>query len=162
MKYTNKLLTIFTLLSLLLAVGCKKEKKNPEPEPEVPGAALSGTWAATRADAISAPSDEIAQSFADFTITFTPAANQVNYTTTGSGDNVVFPASGTFAVEASDNLTSGAEIIRSDQVPVTATITENGQVLTLKFTIDADASTGNDNARVAGITGEYTFVLDKQ
>lgn len=164
MKYTNKLFTIFALLGLLLAVSCKKAKNDPKPDPEVPGAALSGTWAAIKDNAITAPSPEIAQSFADFTITFTPTANQVNYTTTGSGDNVVFPATGSFTVEASDNLTAagGAQIVRSDQVPVQATITEAGMVLTLEFTINADASTGNDNARIAGITGDYTFVLDKQ
>lgn len=162
MKYTNKFLTVIALLCLLLAVSCKKDDPTPPP-PEVPGAELAGTWAAERDNAITGPA---ANKFTDFAITITPTTNQVSYTTTntGEGDEIVFPSSGTFDVEASDNFETGAEIIRQpDGVPVTSTISNDGQTLTLNFNIDTNtASIDAGNARVAGIDGEYTFILDKQ
>lgn len=161
MKYTNKLLTVVAMLCLLLAVSCKKKDPTPTPTEEVPGEALVGTWKAVQDNAVQGPA---ADQFTDFSITIAATASQVSYTTNDVGDKTVFPASGTFAVEASDNFNTGAEIIRGpDQVPVTATLSNNGQTLTLQFNIDtSEASIKGGNARVAGIDGEYTFVLDKQ
>lgn len=164
MKYTNKLLTIAALLSLFLTFSCKKN--GGDPTPEVPGAKLAGTWAAVQENAISGPTDEIEAKFADFTININPTASQVSYSTStgGEGDPLVFPTNGTFDVEASDNFETGAEIIRQpDGVPMTATLSNNGQTLTLQFRIDTqNAGTNTGNARVAGIVGDYTFILDKQ
>ncbi len=162
MKYTNKLLTFAALLSLLIAVGCKKDKKNdPDPQP-ILGEELVGTWAAVQENAISVPGDnaDVLAQFADFTITIAATESAVSYTT-NSEDPIIFPTSGTFTVEASDNFGTGAEIARQDGVVVNARVA--GNVLTLVFTIDT--STGGikgDNARVMGIDGEYTFILDKQ
>lgn len=164
MKYTNKLLTIAALLSLFLAFSCK-DKKKETPTPEVPGAVLAGTWEAVREDAISAPAEAIAEDFADFTITFNPTTNSLNYSTTNSGDPLIFPASGTLeGVEASDNFQTATNVTRQpDNVSMDITLLENGQALRLEFTIDTqDAGHNKGNARVAGIEGKYVFTLDKQ
>lgn len=160
MKYTNKFLTVAVLFCLLLAVSCEQDNPTPPPS-EVPGEELAGTWAAVRDNAVTGPA---ADQFTAFSITITPTTNSVSYNTENSGDKTVFPSSGTFDVEASDNFETGAEIIRQpDGVPVTTTISNDGQTLTLNFNIDTStASIDADNARIAGIDGEYTFILDKQ
>lgn len=166
MKYTNKLLTIAALLGVLLVTSCKKDGPGGSDDPEVPGAKLAGTWAAVQDNAITGPSDDIEAKFAGFTITITPTASQVSYNASadGGGDPLVFPTSGTFDVEASDNFETGAQITRQpDGVPVTATLSNNGQTLTLEFNIATqNAGIKPNNARVAGIDGDYVFILDKQ
>lgn len=167
MRYTNKLLTMAALLSLIFSVSCKDNGGgNNTPDPEIPGEELAGTWTAVREDAITAPAgaEAIAAEFADFTITITAdATNGVRYTATHDGEPLVFPAGGPYAlegVEDSDNFETGASVTRQpDSVPMTVTLLDNGETLRLAFTI---STASGDNARVTGIEGEYVFTLDKQ
>jgi len=156
MKHTNKLFALATILTLVFSVGCKKDDPNP-PSQDVPGQALAGTWTVTEANNVTGPA---ADQFSNFSITITANASGVNYTTTNSGDELVFPDAGSFVVEASDDFDEGAEVLREpDNVPVDINLLEGGDVMNMTFTIDI--STASINGRVAGINGEYNFTLNK-
>ncbi|MFP4090256.1 MAG: hypothetical protein ACLFUB_08875 [Cyclobacteriaceae bacterium] len=159
MNHISKFLYLSVFVSLVFVTACKKDDPDPEPE-VVPGEALRGTWVATQDNAVTGPA---ADQFANFSITITPTADQVSYTTNVAeiqGDPLVFPASGTFIVDATDNFQTGAEVLReTDDVSINMDLSEDGNVLTMNFTIAVDAVV---NGRVAGINGEYTFILNKQ
>ncbi|MEK6476404.1 hypothetical protein WJR50_02680 [Catalinimonas sp. 4WD22] len=158
MKSLNKLCAFAAIVSLLLGSACGEDTPNPTPDP-VPGEDIAGTWIVAEPGDVTGPA---ADQFSDFSINITTTSSQVNYTTTGNGDALVFPDQGTFAVEESDNFESGAEVMRGpDNVPTTITLSEGGNVLTMNFTIDINTDAAV-NGRVASINGDYTFVLQKQ
>jgi hypothetical protein len=157
MKHLTRLLYIAVIGSMFILSACGDDNGG-DPEPEnVPGDAIEGTWAATQDNAITGPA---ADQFTDFSITINATADQVSYTTTNSGDPSVFPGNGTFIVEASDNFETGAQVLREpDDVTVDMNLSQDGTVLTMSFTINIDAAV---NGRLAGINGEYTFILNQQ
>ncbi len=161
MKLTNKLLAVAILLGLVFTLGCKKDDNGPGPGTDVPGDELAGTWVQTAPEDITGPA---AADFTGFSITISVNANAVTYTTNSNtnGNVTVFPPSGTFDVEESDDAMSGngANITRNpDQVDVNAKVSADGKSLVMTFTIN---TAGGDAGRYAGIDGNYTFNLDKQ
>lgn len=169
MKYVNKLLAVTTVLCLLIAASCKEEP-GPQPGPsgtETPGAALVGTWAIASADDISYDGENanIVDQYTDFTITIDTTANGVTYSTTGSDNTTVFPGNGSFeGITKDTKFTDGATVTRQpDNVSTTMTLSNNGETLTLAFTIaEGTAGISAGNARVNSISGNYSFVLTKQ
>lgn len=153
----NVLRTYMGILVLLFATACGDNTPDPATE-EVPGQDLSGTWAVIEANDVTGPA---ADQFTSFSITITATASAVSYTTSGSGDPLVFPDEGTFIVEATDNFEEGAEVLRErDNVPITVRLSEDGDVMDMTFTIDI--GTTASNGKIAGINGEYNFTLNRQ
>ncbi|MDF9800077.1 hypothetical protein OKW21_005340 [Catalinimonas alkaloidigena] len=157
MKYTHKLFVFAAILGLLLNSACGEDTPDPTADP-VPGEEISGTWVVAEPGDVSGPA---ADQFSDFSINITATSSQVSYTTNGNGDALVFPDQGTFAVEESDDFENGATVVRGpDNVDTRIILTEEGNVLTMDFTIDININAVN--GRVASINGDYTFVLQKQ
>lgn len=159
MKYMNRLWAFAAVVSLLLTSACGSDDTPDPTEDPIPGQEISGSWFVEEPGDVTGPA---ADQFADFSIIITATASQVNYTTSGNGEAMVFPDGGTFAVEESDNFTSGADVVRGpDNVDTRITLSEGGNVLTMTFTIDTGIGDG-ENARVTEIEGDYTFRLQKQ
>ncbi len=157
MKYINRFWVFVAISGLMFATACGDDTPDPSTE-AVPGEKLVGTWLVADPGDVTGPT---ADQFADFSISISATTSQVKYTASGSGDALVFPTSGTFAVEENDNFNSGAEVVRGpDNVPTDIVLTENGNVMTMSFTIDVN--TAAVNGRVASINGDYTFKLQKQ
>lgn len=158
MKYTNKLWAFAAVLGLLLGTACGSDD-TPEPgEEDMLGQEISGTWIIEEPTDVTGP---VADQFSAFSITITATASEVRYTASGNEEKLVFPDAGTFAVDASDNFTSGADVVRGpDNVNTRMTLTEGGNVLTMSFTIDTGINA--HNGRVMAIEGDYTFTLQRQ
>lgn len=156
MKYTNKLLATIAALSLLIMVGCSggEDPPGPEPENKIPGEEITGKWVQ---GTITGPAEE---TFTDFSITIgtTSTSGQLSYSTQNT-NTLVFPSQGTFTLPDSPNFDSGAQVTREDGVPVDIRLV-NG-ALEMKLTVDADSSVPSDNSRLVEVSGEYTFLLDK-
>lgn len=157
MKYINRLSAFAAVLSILLISACGDDTPDPTTDP-IPGQAISGTWEVAEPSDVTGP---VADQFSDFSISITATASQVTYTTSGNGEQIVFPDGGTFAVEESDNFNSGADVVRGpDNVVTRITLTEEGNVMTMSFTIDTGINARN--GRVMEIEGNYVFRLQKQ
>ncbi|WPP48523.1 hypothetical protein [Catalinimonas niigatensis] len=159
MKYINRLSAFAAVLSLLLISACGDDTPDPTTDP-IPGQAISGTWFVEEPSDVTGP---VADQFSDFIITITATSSEVNYTTNTeqiNAEQIVFPKLGTFAVEESDNFTSGADVMRGpDNVSTEITLSEGGNVMTMVFTI---TGLNEENARVTEVAGEYVFRLQKQ
>ena len=168
MKYANKLVSTLAAFSLLFMIACGGGDDNPTPGPGgddgdgggVPGAAITGTWVQNEPDDVTVPNDA-GVTFTDFSITIgtTSTEGQLEYSTQNT-EPLVFPNSGTFALPDTPNFTSGAQVTREDNVPVTITLVGEDQ-LRMVFTVDADSGIPADNSRVTQVSGEYTFLLDR-
>ncbi len=164
MKYANKLLTISAVLCLLLTVSCKK--KDPIPEPpvssEIPGAAISGTWAADSEDDIAydGANPNVKKDFSNFKLTITADTSAVKYTSTSVQDKV-FPTAGTLeGITKTSNFKAdaGADVTRQpDNISTNIKLSGDGKTLTLGFAIPETTTT-----RTSGVGGTYTFTLSKQ
>ena len=156
MKYTNKLLATIAALSLLVIIGCSGGEDPPGPgtEDEIPGEEITGTWVQ---GTITGPAQE---TFTDFSIAIgtTSTSGQLSYTTQNT-NTLVFPSSGTFTLPDNPNFDNGAQVTREDGVKVDISLVNNQ--LRMVLTVDADSSVPSDNSRVAEVSGEYTFLLDK-
>ncbi|WKN32780.1 hypothetical protein PZB74_05400 [Porifericola rhodea] len=157
MKYVNRIFAFAAIVALVFHTSCGDDTPDPDTEP-TPGQEITGTWAVMEEGDVTG---EAKDKFSDFSITITATSSEVRFTTTGNGEALVFPSSGTFAVDASDNFKNGATVTRgADNVETRITLSEDGNILTMNFTINIESTSAN--GRVAGINGEYTFRLTKQ
>ena len=157
MKFLQKSIVASLFLSIALIFGCKDDDGGGGEE--IVGQELSGTWVQQEADDVTGPA---AAEFTDFSISISASASGVSYTTNSenNGNPNVFPPSGTFDVDASDNFESGASITRQpDGVAMDVSLSSDGQILNMTFTISTD---GDSGGRYQGIDGQYQFTLTKQ
>ena len=157
MKFLHRSIIASLLLSIAFVFGCKDDDGGGGEE--IVGQELSGTWVQLEADDVTGPA---AAEFTDFSISISASASGVTYTTNSEtyGNPNVFPEQGSFDVDASDNFESGASITRQpDGVAVDASISSDGQILNMTFTISTD---GDSGGRYQGIDGQYQFTLTKQ
>ncbi len=158
MKFTHKSIVASLLLSVLFVFGCKEDDGgNGGDSGDVPGQEISGTWEQLTANDITGPA---AAEFTDFSISITASQSGVTYTTK-SANTEVFPASGSFIVEESDDFMAGATITRMpDDVEMTGVkVSADGSKLDMNFTINTE---GDSGGRYQGIDGQYTFSLTKK
>lgn len=157
MNFTHRSIVTALLFSITFFFGCKEDDGGDGGE-EIVGQELAGTWEQLEADDVTGPA---AADFDGFSISISALSSGVSYTTnSGTHGNInVFPASGSFEVEASDNFESSAVILRTpDDIDVTTSISSDGQILNMSFTINTD---GDSGGRYQGIDGQYQFTLTK-
>lgn len=144
----------FLLVAAVVLSSCKKD---PEPQPteeEKQTALLEGTWT-VGSNTVTLDGDDRTSDWSGFTLTISGAGN---FNTTGSFDENVWPAGGTWAFQG----TSGAglqTIIRGDGIPMSIT-SLNETSLTLSF--DYTITTINPQGRVESIEGTWVFAMSKQ
>ena len=157
MKFTHRSIVATLLLSVAFVFGCKEDDGGDGGK--IVGQELAGTWEQLDAGDVTGPA---AAEFSGFSISISATSSGVTYTTnsTANGNPNVFPSSGSFDVEESDNFNSGAVITRQpDGVDVTTSVSSDGQTLNMSFTISTDGSSGG---RYQGIDGQYQFTLTKK
>jgi len=155
MKFTHKSIVASLLLSVLFVFGCKEDDGPNGNGDDIPGEELSGTWEQVDANDITGPA---AAEFTNFSISITATASGVTYTAE-SPNTDVFPTSGSFVVEESDNFITGASVTRMpDEVEVDVTVSADTTMLDMNFTI---ATEGESGGRYQGIDGQYSFSLTK-
>lgn len=142
----------FNFLVILLSgffvfTACKKDDDNPDPTPEeLQVQKLTGTWiVGTEGSVIR--DDFSSNEWEDFTLTM----GNKTYSTTNTYPTV-WPTQGTWDF-VGDNPN---QIEREDGLIIDISVTET--TLTMTFT-QPDKTSGG---RIAGITGEYIFVLVKK
>ena len=153
MKFAYKPIVAALLLSTLFVFSCKKDDPDDD---KILGKELVGTWEQLQ------PSDITGKAAADFDgfiLTITATKSSVNYVTNSAtnGNTEVFPGSGSFVVEASDNFGTGATINRLPDDVEMKNVKVSGNKLTFNFNIPAP-----QGARIEGIDGEYSFSLTKK
>lgn len=157
MKYANKLFATIAALSVLVMIGCSGgEDPTPDPDPDnkVPGEEITFKWVQ---GTITGPASD---TFTDFSISIgtTNTAGQLSYTTENT-NTLVFPSRGSFTLPDNPNFATGAQVTREDGVPVDVRIVDGK--LEMKLTVDANSSIPTNDSRIAEVSGEYTFTLDK-
>ena len=159
-----KSLKIASLFLALIAVGvaCKPD---PTPTPEdtadqIQAKALIGTWVVS---SITKDGDAtVGEVYPDFTVVFTAdAANADNITGTITASGDIFestnePILGTGTWTFGSNESTLDVDVTGNVDNISATFNTDKTQLTLTFTVSEPA------ARVMGLTGNYTVVLDKQ
>ena len=141
-KYTN----IIALVLVVILFSCGEDEPQQPGEKQIMIESLAKTWTTSlvRIDGL-----DISGYWHDFTLTID---SDLNYTTSSATeDNLkVWPTSGTLSFP-NDNFLKAIE--RNDGVQITVLeITETS--ISLSFNIEE-----NSGARVAGITGDWTFEM---
>lgn len=102
-------------------------------------------------------------SAADFdgtTITFSVSGTNINYTMEGGSPSaIVFPSEGSYTYPTDADFSDGNAVTITreiDNLPTTATFSQEGQQLVLQFTIP-----DTPNGKTLGVPGAYTFTLNK-
>lgn len=158
MKFAYKSIVAALAFSTVFVFSCKEDDGGGGGE--IPGQALAGTWEQLTPNDITGPA---AADFDGFTLSISAAASGVTYNSNSNtnGNTGVFPISGSFVIEASDNFTTGATITRlPDDVEMTGVkVSADGKKLDMSFNISTDGSSGG---RYQGIAGDYSFSLTKK
>lgn len=143
---TLKYISYLLLISSMLLIGSCGGDGSDEPSPIE---RFAGTWSASAVtlDGVDVTSPE----YSDFTITFNDDGSYI----TTDGDPVFSDQGGFFTISSSSGAT--AELIVSD-VAMSAEFNADDTSVTISFTAN-DAVIG---ARLAGLVGNYVFVLNKQ
>ena len=138
---------ILLIIGQFVLIACKDDEAEPTAE-ELQVDKLTATWIVGTAGSVSRDgisSDE----WEDFTLTL----GENTYTTTNTYPDV-WPIQGSWSF-VEDNLN---QIVRADGLIINVDMSEDEETLTLRFT-QPDKTT---NGRIAGVAGEYTFVLIRQ
>ncbi len=139
-------LTILLLAGQILT-ACGDDEASPTAE-ELQIDKLTATWIIREEGSVTRD-DISSDEWEDFTLTL----NEFSYTTTNTYPDV-WPAQGTWSF-VEDNLD---QIERADGLIINVDIDEDEETLTLRFT----QPDKNSNGKIAGVAGEYTFILIKQ
>lgn len=158
MKYANKLVASVAVFSLLLTLGCGGGE-DPTPD-DVPGEAIAATWVQDEAGNVTG--GPAAADFINFEITIstTTTPGVLDYTTQNT-NTLIFPNSGTFTLPDDPNFSTGAQVLRDNDVQVDVALVGDNQ-LRMIFLVNSNSSIPTDNSRTAEIGGTYTFLLDKK
>lgn len=133
-------------------IGCKNDDDNgPTPE-ELQIEKLTATWV------MSSVSLDGADRTADWTSFALTATGTLTYSTTNSGDDNVWPTSGTWSFAGTEG--AGLNVLnRSDGVTVNIdAITDTSLDLSFTFAL----ASPNMESRVASIEGDWIFKMTKQ
>ena len=151
MKYLKSLAIIGFLAGFAFIVGCKKDDGPDQTEEDIRLGELAHTW---NISSVSLDGDDRTANWANFTLT---ATTSKTYSTTGSNDENVWPASGTW--EFAGTTGAGLDVLnRSDGVTVNIdNITDTNLDLSFTFVL----ASANKDARVSSIEGDWVFRLTR-
>ena len=151
MRYLKYLLIISFLSGISLMIGCKNDEPG-ETEEEIQIKKLTATW---EASSVTLDGADRTADWATFRLT---ATGTLTYSTANTGDDNVWPASGTWSFAGTTG--SGLNVLnRSDGVTVNITsLTDTNLDLSITFALAAP----NKEGRVASIEGDWVFKMTKQ
>lgn len=152
MKKFLNYITAALFLSLLVFASCGggDGDDGPDEDPlDIAAAVFSGKQATITANGVKPPAGATGTlDWSALTVTLTGTASGGTYTTTGSADNTVWPASGNWTF----NNDSPTQLLRDGDVVVN--ITASSTSLVLQFNIDTQS------ARTSVIEGDWEFTFD--
>jgi len=152
MKYLRFLVITGFLAGFSLMIGCGGDD-TPDITPEQEQIEkLTATWAISN---VTLDGADRSADWTGFTLT---ATGTLTYSTTNSGDDNVWPTSGTWSFAGTEG--AGLNVLnRSDGVTVNIdAITETSLDLSFTFAL----ASPNKESRVASIEGDWVFELTKQ
>lgn len=153
MKETKKILAFFALIQLATLFGCGKDESVTQSEEELQTEKLAHSWIVGDNSTVKRNSDDLTTKYAEFVLRFTKSGA---YSIVGDQQNIFFPSGKWEFVDDTYKKVS----LNKDEISIDVSLDEERQLLTLTFNLQENKLIGG--GRVAGITGEYTFVLDKK
>ena len=152
MKYFKFLTLIAFLAGFTFMIGCGNDDDNGPSEEELQLEKLAGTWS------VSSASLDGVDRTADWSLMTLTLTTSKSYSTSGSNDENVWPASGTWDFAG----TTGAGLFtvnRSDGVTITigSTLSESNMELSFTYALAA----AQMESRVASIEGDWVFTFTK-
>ena len=151
MKYLKSIAIIAFLAGFAFMIGCKKDDGPSQTEEEIQLGKLAFTWTVASA---TLDADDRTADWTGMTLT---ATTSKTYSTSGSNDDNVWPASGTWEFAGTSG--AGLNVLnRSDGLTVNIdNITETALDLSFTYVL----AKANKEARVSSIEGNWVFKFTK-
>lgn len=151
MKYLKSIAIIAFLAGFAFMMGCKKDDGGGPSEEDMKLEELAATWTLSSA---SLDGDDRTANWTGFTLTATLAKT---YSTSGSNDENVWPASGTW--EFAGTTGAGLDVLnRSDGVTINI---DNVSANALDLSFTYALAKANKDARITSIEGNWVFKMTR-